>query len=138
MGSPHPPTRCLGDLAYLDVTTLEGQVHYITATPTGFYLNRSTSPENFDPTPKKTHHLNRHLVGLLSQVSGINTTRKIFAKFSHCHYEVLALPSTDQPSLQEEFHSVAKIWVCVCMYTVQLAVCVVKHFVVEMRSPKMS
>jgi hypothetical protein len=52
------------------VTTLEGQVHYITATPSGFYLNRSTSQEAFDPTPKKAHHHSRHLVGLLSQARG--------------------------------------------------------------------
>ena len=59
----------LGDLLYLEVTTLEGQDYYITATPSGFFLNKSTSQENFDPTPRKTPHLHKHLVGLLSQIS---------------------------------------------------------------------
>jgi protein TIF31 len=58
-----------GDLLYLDLTTLEGQEYYITATPSGFFLNKSTNRENFDPTPRKTSHLHKHLVGLLSQIS---------------------------------------------------------------------
>ena len=58
----------VGDLLYLELTTLEGQDCFITATPSGFFLNKSTSRENFDPAPRKTSHLHKHLVGLLSQV----------------------------------------------------------------------
>ena len=57
-----------GDLLYLELTTLEGQDCYITATSSGFFLNKSTNRENFDPTPRKTPHLHKHLVGLLNQV----------------------------------------------------------------------
>ena len=60
-----------GDLLYLDVVTLEGVEHYVTACPSGFYLNRSIARDTFDPTPKKTSHLSTHLVGLLSLVSEI-------------------------------------------------------------------
>ena len=59
-----------GDLLYLDVVTLEGVEHFITASPSGFFLNRSTARDIFDPTPKKTSHHSTHLVGLLSVVSG--------------------------------------------------------------------
>lgn len=58
-----------GDLLYLELTTLEGQDYFITATPSGFFLNKSTSQENFDPTPRKAPHFHKHLVGLLSQIS---------------------------------------------------------------------
>ena len=57
-----------GDLLYIDLTTLEGQEYYLTACPTGFYLNKSTDRDHFDPTPRKVSHHSRHLVGLLSQV----------------------------------------------------------------------
>lgn len=60
-----------GDLLYLDITTLEGQELYITACPSGFYLNKSTSREVFDPSPRKLAHHSTHLVGLLSQVESV-------------------------------------------------------------------
>ena len=60
-----------GDLLYLDITTLEGQELYITACPSGFYLNKSTSREVFDPSPRKLAHHSTHLVGLLSQVRSV-------------------------------------------------------------------
>ena len=59
-----------GDLLYLDVVTLEGVEFFITACPSGFFLNRSTARDVLDPTPKKTSHHSTHLVGLLSAVSG--------------------------------------------------------------------
>ena len=59
----------LGDLLYLDVVTLEGVEHYVTACPSGFFLNRSTARDAFNPMPKKTSHHSTHLVGLLSAVS---------------------------------------------------------------------
>ena len=62
-----------GDLLYLDITTLEGQELYITACPSGFYLNKSTSREVFDPSPRKLAHHSTHLVGLLSQVGSVTS-----------------------------------------------------------------
>ena len=54
----HPPPqfrRLMGDLAYLDVTLPgEKEAIHITAVPTGFYVNRSTSQNGsykFDPSP---------------------------------------------------------------------------------------
>lgn len=64
-----PPPPCPpGDLLYLDVTTLEGVWYCVTACPAGFFLNKSSGPETFDPRSRKTSHLSKHLVGLLSQV----------------------------------------------------------------------
>ena len=68
-----------GDLLYLDVTTLEGQELYITACPSGFYLNKSTSREVFDPSPRKVAHLSTHLVGLLSQV-GLSSSLVLYPR----------------------------------------------------------
>ena len=59
-----------GDLLYLDVVTLEGVELFVTACPSGFFLNRSTARDVFDPAPKKTSHHSTHLAGLLSVVSG--------------------------------------------------------------------
>lgn len=43
--------RTKGHLLYLQVVTLEGESLQITATPSGFYVNRSTNSK-FDPSPK--------------------------------------------------------------------------------------
>ena len=110
--------HCLGDLAYLEVTTLEGQVYYITATPTGFYLNRSSGQENFDPSPKKTHHQNRHLVGLLSQVSYDEISHESSIKFILVitWSFLLKIPQIQRISLAFEFSVPYGIpWFCACM-----------------------
>ena len=85
---------CTGDLLYLELTTLEGVHFFVTACPSGFYLNKSQSSDLFDPTAKKTHHLNKHLNGLLSQVIKHNTFLYIDSLLHSC--------CTDQPSVQEE------------------------------------
>ena len=50
----HPPTRtrniCYNDIAYIDLR-FGSNVYYITAIPSGFYINRSTNVK-FDPRPK--------------------------------------------------------------------------------------
>ena len=68
---PTPPSSPPpGDLLYLDVTTLEGQEFHMTAVPAGFYLNKSTGEDHFDPSPRKKHaHLSKTLVQLLQLVS---------------------------------------------------------------------
>lgn len=62
--------RMRGHLLYLQVTTNEGEQHYITAHVSGFYVNKSTN-NKFDParrvTPKSASA--HSLIGLLSQIS---------------------------------------------------------------------
>jgi protein TIF31 len=66
-----PPNyrRMKGDLLYIDVVTLEGEEHCITACPTGFYLNKCQGHDVFDPTPQKTSYLNHNLAALLFHIS---------------------------------------------------------------------
>lgn len=65
---PPPNRRLLGDLFYLQVTTLEGFVFHVTATPSGFFVN-STRGDRFNPAPSH-HPCHAHsLVELLSQAS---------------------------------------------------------------------
>ena len=69
----HPPPyhlRMRGHLLYLQVTTNEGEQHYITSAVTGFYVNRSTN-NKFDPTPRiSPKSLSAHsLIILLGQIS---------------------------------------------------------------------
>lgn len=94
----NPPThrrKMKGDLLYLELTTLEGVEYYITSCSTGFFLNKSQSRDLFDPAPKKTHHLNKHLVGLLSQISPL--FKKNFAQLrkfcdSRHPFEIIPVP----------------------------------------------
>ena len=68
--NPPPGYRKLhGDLMYLLVVTLEDKVCNITASPRGFYLNRSTT-DNFDPLPASPNNFLSHsLIELLNQIS---------------------------------------------------------------------
>ncbi|KAI7160754.1 putative eukaryotic translation initiation factor 3 subunit CLU1/TIF31 [Hortaea werneckii] len=62
--------RMRGHLLYLQVTTLEGEQHYITAHVSGFYVNKSTN-NKFDPSPRtspKAFHAHS-LISLLGQLS---------------------------------------------------------------------
>lgn len=65
-----PPSnrRLLGDLFYLQVTTLEGFVFHVTATPPGFFIN-STRGDRFNPAPSHNPCHAHSLVELLSQAS---------------------------------------------------------------------
>ncbi|KAK5111030.1 hypothetical protein LTR62_005405 [Meristemomyces frigidus] len=62
--------RMRGHLLYLQVTTLEGDQHYITSHITGFYVNRSTNAK-FDPEPRSMSKTSRahSLITLLSEIS---------------------------------------------------------------------
>lgn len=51
--------KSMGHLIYLQVVTLEGESFHITATPSGFYINRSSNTK-FDPS-HKTFEENAHL-----------------------------------------------------------------------------
>ena len=62
--------RMRGHLLYLQVTTNEGEQHYITSTVTGFYVNKSTN-NKFDPAMRSSpKSFSAHsLIALLSQMS---------------------------------------------------------------------
>lgn len=62
--------RMRGHLLYLQVTTNEGEQHYITSHVSGFYVNKSTN-HKFDPTPRSSpKSASAHsLVNLLSELS---------------------------------------------------------------------
>ena len=62
--------RMRGHLLYLQVTTNEGEQHYITSTVTGFYVNKSTN-NRFDPSPRSSpKSFSAHsLITLLGQIS---------------------------------------------------------------------
>lgn len=67
--NPPPGNRKLrGDLLYIQVTTLEGNVLHITASVTGFYLNSSTR-DKFNPAPSTTDYRSHTLVDLLKAAS---------------------------------------------------------------------
>ncbi|CAI4047942.1 translation initiation factor 3 subunit CLU1 SKDI_13G1460 [Saccharomyces kudriavzevii IFO 1802] len=58
--NPVPPFyRSKGHLFYLQIVTLEGENFYITAIPSGFYVNRSNSTK-FDPSQKENTEDNAH------------------------------------------------------------------------------
>jgi protein TIF31 len=72
----HPPPqfrRLMGDLAYLDVTPPgETEAIHITAIPTGFYVNRSTSKNGnykFGPSPSAHPCFSHELLDCLLQCS---------------------------------------------------------------------
>eukprot|EP00252_Welwitschia_mirabilis_P007752 TRINITY_DN19429_c0_g1_i1.p1 TRINITY_DN19429_c0_g1~~TRINITY_DN19429_c0_g1_i1.p1 ORF type:complete len:1424 (-),score=348.01 TRINITY_DN19429_c0_g1_i1:430-4701(-) len=60
--------RLLGDLIYLDVTTVEGHSYCITAHTRGFYVNASAG-NTLDCRPAKASHESASLVGLLRKLS---------------------------------------------------------------------
>ena len=67
--NPAPASRRLqGDLFYIEVNTLENHVVHITATSSGFFVNR-THRDTFNPLPQQplTHAFS--LVALLATVS---------------------------------------------------------------------
>ncbi|XP_063675005.1 clustered mitochondria protein homolog [Bolinopsis microptera] len=86
--------RMLGDLFYLIVTTLEGNTVHITAVPSGFYVNKTTS-KKFDPTPAEISCKGYTLVDTLKQVSSLfNKNFAIIQKQSlrRNPYEVIPVP----------------------------------------------
>lgn len=68
--NPPPPHRkMVGDLYYLEIKTIEGDLHHVTANSNGFYLNGSTN-ELFDPNPLvKKGKQSSTLLGLLWDLS---------------------------------------------------------------------
>jgi len=65
---PPPARRLMGDLAYIEAMTLDDGVLHVTATPFGFYVNR-TNRNSFDPTPADLPCHASTLTALLEQAS---------------------------------------------------------------------
>lgn len=70
---PPPPRRLMGDLSYLEVSLPgEKDIIHITAIPTGFYVNRSSSANDvpkFDPSPAVKPCFSHELLDCLLQCS---------------------------------------------------------------------
>ncbi|KAI9027878.1 clustered mitochondria-domain-containing protein [Hyaloraphidium curvatum] len=69
----NPPTRqrkLAGDFLYLLAKTYEGKVYHITASVSGFHVNKSTD-ESFDPRKAPSGAYHHTLPGLLSKLSPI-------------------------------------------------------------------
>lgn len=62
--------RMRGHLLYLQVTTNEGEQHYVTSHVSGFYVNKSTN-NKFDPSPRSSPKsaAAHSLINLLTQIS---------------------------------------------------------------------
>jgi protein TIF31 len=72
---PPPQARMSGDIMYLTVTTLENVTLYVTASVTGFFVNRCTD-RVFDPAPRSPKPFFSHtLPGLLNMASSLFKTR---------------------------------------------------------------
>ncbi|XP_021739250.1 clustered mitochondria protein-like isoform X2 [Chenopodium quinoa] len=84
-----PPShrRLVGDLLYLDVTTLEGGLFCITGTTRMFYVN-SSAGNTLDPRPSKASLEATTLIGLLQRIS---------SKFKKAFREVLEQKATAHP-----------------------------------------
>lgn len=73
VSSWNPPPyhlRQKGHLMYLQILTLEGESHQVTAHVSGFYVNKSTTTK-FDPFPKDTSkaHSSHSLLTLITNIS---------------------------------------------------------------------
>lgn len=67
--NPPPGNRRLnGDLLYLYTVTSEGKSFHLTASPRGFYVNRSDFAK-FDPLPAEVSYLSHSLADLMAQLS---------------------------------------------------------------------
>lgn len=66
---PPPPRRMQGDLLYLEIQTLENRTYYVTATATGFFINRTANNKVFDPLPAPQPYTSRSLWILLQRIS---------------------------------------------------------------------
>lgn len=62
--------KSLGDLFYLVLKTLENQEYHITASPIGFYVNKSNS-RIFDSERNTQYSCYNSLIELMKDVSGI-------------------------------------------------------------------
>lgn len=67
--NPVPPFyKTKGHLLYLQVVTLENETFHISATASGFYVNKSSSIK-FDPSPREEFEVRFNLIDLLGLIS---------------------------------------------------------------------
>ncbi|KAI9487743.1 MAG: clustered mitochondria-domain-containing protein [Benjaminiella poitrasii] len=96
---PHQQ-KLKGDLLYLAVTTLEGELVHITASTRGFYTNNSTN-FSFDPSPRQTRRAFAHsLITLLQKISPLFASKFVeLQNFITHHHMLEVLPvNTYYPS----------------------------------------
>jgi len=93
--NPPPGNRkLLGDLIYLEITTLDNRTLYVTGWSNGFFVNASTGA-HFNPTPSDKPFHSHHLVGLLSQLSPVfkKNFQSLLTKNAQRHpFEILPVP----------------------------------------------
>ncbi|CAI2187484.1 5112_t:CDS:10, partial [Funneliformis geosporum] len=86
--------RRRGDLLYLTVTTIEGEILHITSAINGFFVNKSTM-KNFDPNPRsdlKVYHTHS-LVSLLQAISpSFRVNFKSLQDFIALHHPFETIP----------------------------------------------
>lgn len=89
-----------GDLLYLAVTTLEGEIIHITASIKGFFVNNSSN-NKYDPSPSNTKRASAHsLITLLQKISPLFATKFLeLQEFITRHHMLEVLPvNTYYPS----------------------------------------
>jgi protein TIF31 len=89
-----------GDLLYLAVTTLEGEIIHITASTKGFFVNNSSN-NKYDPSPSNTKRASAHsLITLLQKISPLFATKFLeLQDFITRHHMLEVLPvNTYYPS----------------------------------------
>ncbi|SJM87158.1 related to Clustered mitochondria protein 1 [Zygosaccharomyces bailii] len=80
-----------GHIMYLKVVTLEGETFFITAVPSGFYVNKSTESK-FDPSPKELENGEGFTRHSLHQLIGLHS-KKFFAHIDNFEKRVSKLDS---------------------------------------------
>jgi protein TIF31 len=101
---PPPPRRLMGDLSYLEISLPgEKDVIHITAIPTGFYVNRSSSADSvpkFDPSPAVKPCFSHELLDCLLQCSfSLSTAWEEAMIASKERAELMAMLNKDGPFL---------------------------------------
>lgn len=81
--------RLKGDILYLVVTTLEGEIIHITSSTKGFFVN-SSSNNKFDPSPSTTKRASAHsLITLLQKISPLFATKFLQLQDFITHHHML-------------------------------------------------
>lgn len=94
--NPVPPQRKLrGDLLYIEVVTANEGTLYITAVPSGFYVNKSNR-SHFDPSPAVNHCFAHELFETLLKASP--TLQAAWKTVTQSGFDVNAPASADETS----------------------------------------
>jgi len=131
--NPPPGNRKLrGDILFIEVETLEGEVLILTAAADGFFINNS-SLDNFDPEPRKRPKIVKDttLVGLLLQASALfrENYRRLLWLASESH----PLSNLSLPFPITEWCAKPKLHVSDCSRAEEF---LVDNFGAELRAPQ--